>query len=80
MLLRHVLTGTVELTDGAAIVMLDESRRLRMTWTAEADVSHERQEITDPLLRASWGESLTRLTLRAAAATGSLTVRWEATE
>jgi hypothetical protein len=51
-----------------------------MTWDAKAANAHlERQNLTDPLLRASWGESLSRLTLRATATTGSLTVRWEAT-
>jgi hypothetical protein len=79
-LLHHVLAGTVELAEGAAIIVLDGSRRLRMTWDAKAANAHlERQNLTDPLLRASWGESLSRLTLRATATTGSLTVRWEAT-
>jgi hypothetical protein len=79
-LFRHVLAGTVELSEGAAVIALDGSRRLRMTWdTKIADAFLERQKIIDPLLRASWGESLSRLTLRAAAAAGSLTVCWEAT-
>jgi hypothetical protein len=78
-LLRHVLAGNVELAERAAIITLDCGRRLRMTWNAQAEVSLERQEITDPLLRASWGGELTRLTLRVAATTGSVTTRWEAT-
>ncbi|WP_232240624.1 heparinase II/III family protein [Kutzneria sp. 744] len=79
-LLRHVLAGTVEPAEGGAVIELDDSRRVRMIWGVPADASLEQKEITDPLLRAGWGESLTRLTLRLPAGTGSLTVRWEATE
>ncbi|MGW4061547.1 heparinase [Amycolatopsis sp. NPDC004747] len=61
--LRHVLAGEVELGDGEAVVARD-GVRVRLTWDARHTTAElERRPLDDPLLRASWGEHLTRLTL-----------------
>ncbi|MEV6831993.1 heparinase II/III family protein [Amycolatopsis sp. NPDC051102] len=62
--LRHVLAGDVELGDGEAFVGLAGRRVLRLSWDPRGtDAELERRELTDPLLRAAWGEHLSRLTL-----------------
>lgn len=62
--LRHVLAGDVELGDGEAFVSLGGRRVLRLSWDPRATTAElERRPLDDPLLRASWGGHLTRLTL-----------------
>ncbi|MGW3966121.1 heparinase [Amycolatopsis sp. NPDC005003] len=61
--LRHVLAGEVELGDGEAVVARD-GVRVRLSWDARHTTPElERRPLDDPLLRASWGDHLTRLTL-----------------
>ncbi|MGW5740168.1 heparinase [Amycolatopsis sp. NPDC003861] len=62
--LRHVLAGDVELGEGEAFVSLGGRRVLRLSWDPLATTAElERRALDDPLLRASWGAYLTRLTL-----------------
>ncbi|MEU4252497.1 heparinase II/III family protein [Amycolatopsis sp. NPDC026612] len=62
--LRHVLAGDVELGNGEAVVSLAGRRVLRLSWNARHTTAElERRPLDDPLLRASWGEHLSRLTL-----------------
>ncbi|WP_370939924.1 heparinase II/III family protein [Amycolatopsis sp. cg13] len=63
-LLHHLLAGSVECGDGWAVVAAD-GRTLRLTWDPAVAVAelHE-QPLNDPLLQLSWGNVLTRLTLR----------------
>ncbi len=62
--LRHVLAGDVELGDGEAFVSLAGTRVLRLSWDARCTTAElERRPLDDPLLRASWGDHLSRLTL-----------------
>ncbi|MGV9363330.1 heparinase [Amycolatopsis sp. NPDC003731] len=62
--LRHVLAGDVELTEGEAFVSLGGRRVLRLSWDPLATTAElERRALDDPLLRASWGAHLSRLTL-----------------
>lgn len=75
-LLRHVLAGEVELGEGFAVVTAPETRPLRISWEA-ASAELEDQELDDPLLVASWGRHLTRLTLRVTPTSGVATVRME---
>ncbi|MDX3231083.1 heparinase II/III domain-containing protein [Streptomyces sp. ME19-01-6] len=66
-LLRHVLAGDVELGEGRAQVTAD-GHSLLITWDPErATPELEHRHLDDPLLRESWGEQLTRLTLTVAA-------------
>ncbi|MEU5024445.1 heparinase II/III domain-containing protein [Streptomyces milbemycinicus] len=66
-LLRHVLAGDVELAEGQAQVTAD-GHSLLITWDPErATARLEHRDLDDPLLRESWGERLTRLTLTVAA-------------
>ncbi|MCP2324220.1 hypothetical protein HDA40_002727 [Hamadaea flava] len=77
--LRHVLAGRVEVGDGWATVEPDPGRRLRMTWDATlAAASLDHQDLDDPLLRHSWGERVTRLTLTSLqpGVRGRIAVRW----
>ncbi|MFG2673186.1 heparinase II/III family protein [Streptomyces sp. NPDC048445] len=77
--LRHLLSGHVELGDGWARVTAEGSGVV-MHWDAAfAAASTEHVELDDPLLRASWGAFLTRLTLtvRAPGNAGRTVVRWE---
>ncbi|MHA6624846.1 heparinase II/III domain-containing protein [Pseudonocardia sichuanensis] len=77
-LLRHVLAGSVRVERGRAVVTAPATRPLVLTWDpalAAAEVAD--RPLDDPLLRAVWGEGLTRLTLRAGAAVRALTVRLE---
>ncbi|ASO22027.1 hypothetical protein FHR81_004965 [Actinoalloteichus hoggarensis] len=69
-LLRHVLAGTVELASGRAIVTPASGRALLVSWDPTLLVAEvERRPLDDPLLRASWGAQLTRLTLGAVSST-----------
>lgn len=62
--LRHVLAGDVELAEGEAFVSLGGRRVLRLSWDPLATTAElERRALDDPLLRASWGAHLSRLTL-----------------
>ncbi|MFF7999077.1 heparinase II/III family protein [Streptomyces sp. NPDC007917] len=65
-LLRHVLAGDVEdveLAEGRARVTAD-GHSLSISWDPNrATASLEHRRLDDPLLRESWGERLTRLTL-----------------
>ncbi|MER6800130.1 heparinase II/III family protein, partial [Amycolatopsis mediterranei] len=62
--LRHVLAGDVELGEGEAFASLGGRRVLRLSWDARHTTAElERRPLDDPLLRASWGEHLSRLTL-----------------
>ncbi|MEU4525203.1 heparinase II/III family protein [Amycolatopsis sp. NPDC024027] len=62
--LRHVLAGDVELGEGEAFASLGGRRVLRLSWDARHTTAElERRPLDDPLLRASWGEQLSRLTL-----------------
>ncbi len=62
--LRHVLAGDVELGNGEAFVRLAGMRVLRLSWAARHTTAElERRPLDDPLLRASWGDHLSRLTL-----------------
>ncbi len=62
--LRHVLAGDVELGEGEAFVCLGGRRVLRLSWDPRATTADlERRPLADPLLRASWGAHLSRLTL-----------------
>ncbi|WP_410616942.1 heparinase [Amycolatopsis sp. lyj-109] len=62
--LRHVLAGDVELGDGEAFVSLAGRRVLRLSWDSRWTTAElERRPLDDPLLRASWGRHLSRLTL-----------------
>ncbi len=62
--LRHVLAGDVELGAGEAFVSLEDRRVLRLSWDPRNTTAElERQPLADPLLRASWGTHLNRLTL-----------------
>ncbi|MEV4053622.1 heparinase II/III family protein [Amycolatopsis sp. NPDC049688] len=61
--LRHLLAGAVELADGEASVSRN-GVRVRLCWDPRHTTAElERRELTDPLLRASWGGYLSRLTL-----------------
>lgn len=72
-LLRHLLAGRVELGESWALV--HSVGTLRISWRgATAELDH--RMVDDPLLRGSWGESLTRLTLRVPD-TGAFSVRFE---
>lgn len=62
--LRHVLAGDVELGDGEAFVSLDGKRVLWLNWDVRSTTPElERRPLADPLLRAAWGDCLSRLTL-----------------
>jgi hypothetical protein len=62
--LRHVLAGEVRLAADHARVTLAPGRALVLSWDpAAATAELTRRELTDPLLRRSWGGALTRLTL-----------------
>ncbi|MEV7094947.1 heparinase II/III family protein [Amycolatopsis sp. NPDC051045] len=62
--LRHVLAGDVEPGDGEAFVSLAGRRVLRLSWDPRHTTAElERRPLDDPVLRAAWGEHLTRLTL-----------------
>ncbi|GHG43125.1 MULTISPECIES: heparinase II/III family protein [Amycolatopsis] len=62
--LRHVLAGDVELGEGEAFVSRGGRRGLRLSWDSRATTAEfERRPLDDPLLRASWGPHLGRLTL-----------------
>lgn len=78
-LLRHILAGDVELAGGRAQVTAD-GHSLLISWDpnrATARLDH--RDLDDPLLRESWGERLTRLTLTIAAPSAGerFTVRME---
>jgi hypothetical protein len=75
-LLRHVLAGEVELGAGFALVSAPGAGPLRITWE-NADAELEHRELDDPLLVASWGPRLSRLTLRPAPTAGEATIRME---
>ncbi|NUS10925.1 MAG: heparinase, partial [Streptomyces sp.] len=85
-LLRHVLAGEVAVDgDAGTALVAARGRVLRMSWEPgllAARVEH--RVLVDPQLRASWGHSLTRLTLAtrdAAPGTGlDVSVRFEAAE
>ncbi|MCX5157869.1 heparinase II/III-family protein [Streptomyces sp. NBC_00264] len=77
--LHHVLAGLVELGQGRATVTAPDGSGLVMCWNPrDAAASVVRKELDDPLLTASWGVHLTRITLtvRSPGAQGRLTVRW----
>ncbi|ROQ59168.1 heparinase II/III-like protein [Streptomyces sp. 840.1] len=78
--LRHLLSGHVELGDGVARVTAEGSGVVMRWDPALCDASAERVELDDPLLSASWGGFLTRLTLtvRDPGSAGGVAVRWEA--
>ncbi|MDQ7803000.1 heparinase II/III family protein [Amycolatopsis sp. A133] len=62
--LRHVLAGDVELGEGEAFVSLGGRRVLRLSWDPRHTTAElEQRPLDDPLLRAAWGEHLSRLTL-----------------
>ncbi|MDT0346340.1 heparinase II/III domain-containing protein [Streptomyces litchfieldiae] len=64
--LRHVLAGDVRLGPDHALVTAAPGRVLRIGWDPAAVTAElTRRELTDPLLRRSWGDALTRLTLTA---------------
>ncbi|GAA4213196.1 heparinase II/III family protein [Actinocatenispora rupis] len=75
-LVRHVLAGRVQHGAGWATVTGTAGRRLRLSWDPAAAVaSVDHRELTDPLLRRSWGQRLARLTLAVAdAAAGRIAV------
>ncbi|MET2718183.1 heparinase II/III family protein [Streptomyces harbinensis] len=76
-LLRHVLAGEVTLSGGEAIVRAPDGPALRIGWEPrDARAVLEDRELTDPLLRASWGGRLTRLTLTVRDGEGA-TVRFD---
>ncbi|WP_240796566.1 heparinase II/III family protein [Streptomyces sp. RFCAC02] len=76
--LRHILAGEVGLAAAHATVRPPDGRALRITWDpAAATAALDHRELDDPLLRASWGERLTRLTLTARPAVTALDVRME---
>ncbi|MFE0689774.1 heparinase II/III family protein [Streptomyces xiamenensis] len=77
-LLRHILTGEVTLGGaGEATVRTAGGRALRIGWDPrDAEAALDHRELTDPLLRGSWGDRLTRLTLTVRG-TGTATVRFE---
>ncbi|KAK1182291.1 heparinase II/III family protein [Streptomyces sp. NBS 14/10] len=78
-LLRHILAGAVELAEGQAQVTAD-GHSLLITWDPKrATARLEHRDLDDPLLRESWGERLTRLTLTVAAPSAGepFTVRME---
>jgi len=75
-LLRHVLAGEVELGAGFALVTAPDARPLLITWE-DADAELEHRELDDPLLVASWGPRLSRLTLRLAPTAGEATIHLE---
>ncbi|MEU5609194.1 heparinase II/III family protein [Streptomyces sparsogenes] len=78
-LLRHVLSGDVELAEGRARVTA-EGLALSITWNPARATAHlEHRPLDDPLLRASWGDRLARLTLTLTApcAEEPFTVRME---
>ncbi|MCX4850288.1 heparinase II/III family protein [Streptomyces sp. NBC_00893] len=77
--LHHVLAGLVELGDGRATVTAPDGGGLVMCWNPrDAAASVVRKELDDPLLAASWGNHLTRITLtvRCPGTQGRVTVRW----
>jgi hypothetical protein len=75
-LLRQVLAGEVELGAGFAVVTAPGARPLRISWEdAAAELEH--RELDDPLLVASWGRQLSRLTLKVAPTAGEVTIRLE---
>jgi len=75
-LLRHVLAGDVELGAGFALVTAPGARPLLISWDkATAELEH--RELDDPLLVASWGRQLSRLTLKLAPTAGEATIRLE---
>lgn len=62
--LRHVLAGDVELREGEAVVSPSGRPVLRLSWDPRHTTAElERRPLDDPLLRASWGAHLSRLTL-----------------
>jgi hypothetical protein len=73
-LLRHVLAGEAELGRGFALVTAPDARPLLITWE-DADAELEHRELDDPLLVASWGPRLSRLTLRVPPSAGEATIR-----
>ncbi|HKS44442.1 MAG TPA: heparinase II/III family protein [Amycolatopsis sp.] len=78
-LLRHILAGDVELAEGSATITAGGSS-LRIGWDprrATPEIEHRR--LDDPLLRAAWGDRLSRLTLTVTDPTagGHFTVRME---
>ncbi|GAA2362127.1 heparinase II/III domain-containing protein [Streptomyces cuspidosporus] len=78
-LLRHVLSGDVELAEGRARVTA-EGCALSITWNPARATAHlDHRPLDDPLLRASWGDRLARLTLTLTApcAEEPFTVRME---
>lgn len=75
-LLRHILSGEVELGADHAVVTAPGTRSLRISWEdAEAELEHH--ELDDPLLVASWGRQLSRLTLNIAPTAGEATIHLE---
>ncbi|AXG82304.1 heparinase [Streptomyces paludis] len=63
--LSHVIAGDVRLHEGRAVVATAGGGALQLTWDAALLTAVlEEQPLEDPLLRRSWGERLTRLTLR----------------
>ena len=79
LMIRHVLAGHVESGRGWATVTADRGAGLRMEWDPEVAAAWvEVRELDDPLLRESWGDRLTRVTLTALepADSGRIAVRW----
>jgi hypothetical protein len=72
-LMRHILAGRVELGESWALV--HSAGTLRISWR-DATPELDHRVVDDPLLRRSWGESLTRLTLRVPD-TGAFSIRIE---
>jgi hypothetical protein len=72
-LLRHVLSGevTVDGDAGTALVTTEGRRTLRLTWDPESFTARlDHRVLDDPQLVASWGGTLTRLTLASRDAPG----------
>ncbi|MFE7467245.1 heparinase II/III family protein [Streptomyces sp. NPDC057499] len=77
--LHHVLAGQVTYGDGWATVTAPGGSGLMMRWDPRAaDVDVVRRELDDPVLKRSWGDHLSRLTLmvHSPASQGLFTVRW----